>query len=147
MKKYLYVCLVMIGVVILSSCKSQKVAVANFTDLDGEWNIVELNGKTLNPADTHQFIVFDMLRKSVSGNAGCNRMMGQLEFSDAQKNIIKFPQLVTTRMACPDMSGEQELLETLNKIVRFAPESTMAPFNKIALYGTDNSKLMVLEKK
>lgn len=147
MKKFLYVCLIMIGVGILASCKSPKAALASFSDLEGEWNIVELNGNALNPADTHQFIVFDMNRKSVSGNAGCNRMMGQLEFSDAQKNIIKFPQLVTTRMACPDMSGEQELLQTLDKVVRFAPESDVAPFNKIALYGTDNSKLMVIEKK
>lgn len=147
MKKFLYVCLVMIGVGLLASCKSPKVAVANFSDLDGEWNIVELNGNALNPADTHQFIVFDMVRKSVSGNAGCNRMMGQLEFSDTHKNIIKFPQLVTTRMACPDMSGEQELLQTLDKIVRFAPEGAVVPANKFAFYGTDNSKLMVIEKK
>lgn len=147
MKKILYFCLAVIGFGLFVSCKSQKAVVAAFSDLNGEWNIVELNGNALDAGDTHPFIVFDMDRKIVSGNAGCNRMTGQIEFSDAQKNIIKFPQIATTRMACPDMKGEQELLQALNKVVRFAPENNAGPIEKIALYGTDNTKLMVIEKK
>lgn len=147
MKKFLYICLTLVSVVLVSSCKSQKGAVATFSDLNGEWNIIELNGNVLNPSDTHQFIAFDLARKTMSGNAGCNRMMGQLDFNDAQKNIIKFSQVATTRMACPDMSGEQELIKTLNKIVRFAPEGNAKSIDKIAFYGTDNTKLMVIEKK
>ena len=147
MKKNLYLCLIVIGIGLLASCKSQKTAVATFSDLDGEWNISELNGKMLDATGTQPFIVFDMTRKMMSGNAGCNRMSGQIEFSDTQKNIIKFPQIATTRMACPDMNGEQEVLQALNKVVRFAPENSAGPVDKIALFGTDNVKLMVIEKK
>ncbi len=74
-------------------------------------------------------------------------MMGQIEYSDSHKHIIKFPQVATTRMACPDMSGERELLEALDKVVRFEAEGDTKPVDKIALYGIDNTKLMVLEKK
>ena len=74
-------------------------------------------------------------------------MMGQIEYSDSRKIIIKFPQVATTRMACPDMSGERELLQALDKVVRFDAVGEVKPVNKIALYGTDNTKLMVIEKK
>ena len=74
-------------------------------------------------------------------------MMGEIEYSDSRKNIIKFPQVATTRMACPDMSGERELLQALDKVVRFDAVGEVKPVNKIALYGTDNTKLMVIEKK
>ena len=74
-------------------------------------------------------------------------MNGNIEYTDAQKNIIKFPQVATTRMACPNLAGEQEFLEALNKVVRFQAEGNVKPVNTIALYGTDNGKLMVIQKK
>lgn len=147
MKKYLFLCLAVVGIAVFASCKSQKAVVASFSDLDGEWSVVELNGKKLDPADSKQLIVIDVARKHLSGNAGCNRMNGNIEYTDAQKNIIKFPQVATTRMACPDMKGEQELLDALNKVVRFQAEGEAKPVNTIALYGTDNGKLMVIQKK
>lgn len=147
MKKYLFLCLAVVGIAVFASCKSQKAVVASFSDLDGEWSVVELNGKKLDPADSKQLIVIDVARKHLSGNAGCNRMNGSIEYTDAQKNIIKFPQVATTRMACPDLKDEQEFLEVLNKVVRFQAEGNMKPVNTIALYGTDNGKLMVIQKK
>lgn len=147
MKKYLFLCLAVVGIAVFAACKSQKAVVASFSDLDGEWSVVELNGKKLDPSDSKQLIVIDVARKHLSGNAGCNRMNGNIEYTDAQKNIIKFPQVATTRMACPDMQAEQEFLEALNKVVRFQAEGNVKPVNTIALYGTDNGKLMVIQKK
>ena len=68
--------------------------------------------------------------------------MGKIEYNDAYKNIIKFPQVATTRMACPDMSGERELLEALNKVVRFEAQGEAAPVTEIALFGTNNDKVV-----
>lgn len=147
MKKYFFLCLAVVGIVLFASCQSQKVAVASFSDLDGEWNVIELNGKKLDPAATHPFLVIDVARQHLSGNAGCNRMNGQIQYNDAQKNIVKFPQIATTRMACPDMTGEQEFLQALDKVVRFQAEGSGKPIQVVAFYGTDNSKLMVIEKK
>lgn len=147
MNKYLFLCLATLCVGLLASCRTQKTVVATFSDLNGEWNVIEMNGKKLNPADTKQFIVLDMDRRSLSGFAGCNRMMGKVEYTDAQKNIVKFPNIATTRMACPDMSGEKEMLNTLEKVVRFEAVGPTKPVTTIAFYGTDNSKLMVVEKR
>ena len=46
-----------------------------------------------------------------------------------------------------DISSQEELLQALDKVVRFEAEGDVKPVNKIALYGTDNTKLMVIEKK
>lgn len=147
MKKYLYLCLAIVGIVVFASCKSQKAVVASYANLDGEWGVVELNGKKLDPAASKQLIVIDVARNHLSGNAGCNRMNGSIDYSEARKNIIKFPQVATTRMACPELQSEQEFLEALNKVVRFEAEGDGTPVRLVALYGTDNGKLMVIEKK
>ena len=73
----MYLCLAALSIGIFASCKAKKGVEATFSDLDGSWNIVELNGKVLNPAETNQVIEFDVARHSLSGRAGCNRMMGQ----------------------------------------------------------------------
>lgn len=147
MKKYLSLGLALLGIGLFSSCKSQNELIATFSDLDGKWNIVELNGQPVAASETAPFVEFDVARRTLSGNAGCNRMMGQVDYSEARQNIIKFPQVSTTRMACPDMKGEQDVLQALNKVVRFAAEGDMKPITKVALFGTDNAKLMVIEKQ
>lgn len=53
-KGLFYICLLLVGVGLFAGCKSKKAVVASFSDLDGEWGVVEMNGKTLNPEETHQ---------------------------------------------------------------------------------------------
>ena len=139
----MYLCLAALSIGIFASCKTKKGVEATFSDLDGSWNIVELNGKVLNPAETNQVIEFDVARHSLSGRAGCNRMMGQIEYSDSRKNIIKFPQVATTRMACPDMSGERELLQALDKVVRFDAERPRAPATTTQVTNSVTVSLMM----
>ena len=62
MKKYLYLCLAVVGIAVVASCKSQNAVVASYSDLDGEWSVVELNGKKLDPADSKQLIVIEDAR-------------------------------------------------------------------------------------
>ena len=47
-------------------------------------------------------------------------------------------------------SGRQindELLEALNKVVRFEAQGEAAPVTEIALFGTNNDKLLVIKKQ
>ena len=53
-KGLFYICLLLVGVGLFAGCKSKKAVVASFSDLDGEWGVVEMNGKTLNPEEPHQ---------------------------------------------------------------------------------------------
>lgn len=147
MKKYLYLCCVLLGIGLFSGCKTTAKVTATLNDLNGEWNIVELNGKHLNPEETKQMLGIETSMMRLFGNAGCNRMMGKVEYSPANKGIIHFMNVASTRMACPDMSGEQELMKALPEVVRFEMIGNTKPVEKVALFGINNARLMVLEKK
>lgn len=147
MRKFLYLCLALAGIGLWAGCRSNKAVTATFSDLNGSWNVVELDGKTVDPAVAHQFLILNTTDRTLSGSAGCNRMMGKIEYNDAQSQIIKFPGVATTRMACPDMTGENALLAALAKVVRFEAVGNVRPIRKIALYGIDNTCLLVLEKQ
>ena len=135
------------ALIALSSCRSSKDA-ATLSSINGEWNIIEINGAAVVPAPNQEFpfIGFDTNTGKVFGNSGCNRMMGSFDVN-AKPGTIDLGAMASTRMACPDMSGERELLQALDKVVRFDAVGEVKPVNKIALYGTDNTKLMVIEKK
>ncbi len=138
------VCLIIASLGLFSGCRTHHAATTiPFSELQGEWNVIELNGASLNPKETHQFLSFDTESKRLSGNAGCNRIMGSLAYDAQQSDAIRFPQIATTRMACPDMKGEQELLQTLDKVARFGSEKT----NTVALYDQQGQKLLVLKRK
>ena len=147
MKKVLLSICMVSAVFAMSSCGSTKEA-ASLSSLNGEWNIIEVNGSAIVPAENQElpFIGFDTATGKVYGNSGCNRMMGSIDLN-SKPGTIDMSRLGSTRMACPDMSGERELLQALDKVVRFDAVGEVKPVNKIALYGTDNTKLMVIEKK
>ncbi|MCD7935301.1 MAG: META domain-containing protein [Tannerellaceae bacterium] len=149
-KKVGFVCLVALMVLGMSSCGSSKKApAATYSDLSGEWQVTEMNGRTLNPTETGQTFVFDTSMNTVSGNAGCNRFSGRVEYNPSQRNIIRMLQVASTRMACLDEEKnalENEFLKNLDKVVRFESLSQEGPVRTVALYGIDNTRLFVINK-
>ena len=100
----------------LSSCASTKNA-ATLSSLSGEWNIIEVNGTAVVPAPGQEFpyIGFDTKTGKVFGNSGCNRMMGSFDVN-AKPGTIDLGALASTRMACPDMTLEQNVLSALGQV-------------------------------
>lgn len=146
MKNITSILLLIVGIVFMGSCRSPKNVVNTFNDFEGEWRVSELNGVSMHPADSRQVISFDTVRKLMSGNAGCNRMSGSVEYNPTQPKLIKFMRIATTRMACPDMESENELLEALRQVVRFEPVGGTAPFNAIAFYGITDNKILEITR-
>ncbi len=126
-----------------SSCQSKKEE-APISTLNGEWNIVKIDGKEVSTPSNHEtpFIVFDTATGKLYGFSGCNRMMGSFN-KDAQPGVLQLEPVGTTRMACPDMSVEQSVIEALSKVKAFKKEMD----NKIVLSGADDKEVIVLEKK
>ena len=60
--------------------------------------------------------VLEAAQHRIVGLAGCNRMTGGYELSGAH---LRFTQMVTTRMACPDMTTESEFLAALDATVKW----------------------------
>lgn len=121
---------------------------AKFTvsQLNGEWDLIELDGSPVNTGEYKQFIEFNMIQKTFSGNAACNRMSGSLQYEQNSTDQIKFGKVMSTRMACPELEAEQKFLLALEKVTRFeAVDSATA--QQVAFFAEDGSKLMVIQKR
>jgi len=72
------------------------------------WQLVELNGATLEPleAGKQPSVLFDAAKKSIAGYNGCNNYFGQYEL---KAQSLKFGPIASTRRACP---GVQSNIET-----------------------------------
>lgn len=78
------------------------------------WVLVELRGRPVertgeNPQEI--FIEFDATEGRVSGFGGCNRFSGPYEVKDGLR--LKFGNLMSTLMVCPDQELEQEWFAVL----------------------------------
>lgn len=127
----------------LSSCASTKNA-ATLSSLGGEWNIIEINGTAVVPAPGQEFpfIGFDTTTGKVYGNSGCNRMMGSFDVH-AKPGHIDLGALGSTRMMCPDMSVEKNVLTALGQVKRYKKLGK----ENMALCGSSNRPIIVLQKK
>ena len=134
----------MAGVLVgLSSCASTKNA-ATLSSIGGEWNIIEVNGTAVVPAPGQEFpfIGFDTTSGKVYGNSGCNRLMGTFDVN-AKPGTINLGALGSTRMACPDMTLENNVLSALGQVKKYKKEGK----ENIALCGSSNRPIIVLQKK
>ena len=124
----------------MTACGSGKQAVQAI-DLTGEWNIVTVNGDTIKAENT-PYLGLDMAEKRLYGNAGCNRMMGTFEADSLQPGKIKFGEIGTTRMMCPDMDTESKVLQALNSVQGYAETG-----QGIALTDAEGNTVLTLEKR
>ncbi len=85
------------------------------------WKLISLNGKKVTVDSTFNREPYLMLKEKdhkVSGNAGCNQIMGSYQLTSGQE--IKFSQMASTLMACPNLEGERAYLKVLEKVDHYA---------------------------
>jgi heat shock protein HslJ len=76
------------------------------------WNLAELDGAPIQPTGQRvPYLRLDGGQKRASGFAGCNRMSGEYQL-DGEK--VRFPALISTKMACPDLELENGFMIALN---------------------------------
>jgi heat shock protein HslJ len=102
--------LIALVTVLFVSCNSTKIAVDG---IEGRtWKLKMLDGKDMTDLKLEKDVFF-MLNKEdsrVNGFSGCNNMMGSYTLEEG--NRIKFSQMGSTMMACPDVTfNERDFLE------------------------------------
>ena len=143
MKKLVLKMMAVCAGALIVSCGSGK-NMLSVSSLDGEWNITEVDGQKIS-TERMPFIGFDVAQKRIYGNSGCNRMMGSFEADSLKPGTLKFGQIGSTRMMCPDMKTEQMVLGVLDKVTSFQTVSDKP--DVITLCNQDGRPLMTLEKK
>lgn len=126
-----------------ASCASIQ-NVATLTSLNGEWNIIEINGEVVVPApgQTFPFIAFNAETGEVYGNAGCNSLTGSIN-KNAKAGTIDLSALGATSRMCEDVKTEQKVLQALAKVKKYKQLND----ENMALTGSSKKDVIVLQKK
>lgn len=82
---------------------------------NGAWQVTKLNG-TAVPTDVEMQMVIDIPEQKLHGNAGCNTMNGSIYMNPDKQNSLEFKNIATTRMICPQIALEQQLLTALAQV-------------------------------
>ena len=100
----------------LCSCSATKTTDAA-VDLNGEWDIVTVDGTAVNTTKTESrpILGFDTAKNTIYGCASCNSINGTAHV-DAAKKTIKLSQVGTTMMLCANMEYEQKILKALESV-------------------------------
>jgi heat shock protein HslJ len=127
--------------VLLTACSSSKStsqseskpapAIQNKALEGTYWVLTELNGTTVEAPKSGEkpsFIYFDAGKKRVSVSGGCNVMGGTYELLDG--NRISFSQMISTLMACPDMTNEDGLKKMTEMVDNYAIQGDNLSFAK-----------------
>ncbi len=95
------------------------------------WKLVEINGKAISPPAEGQreaHLILKSLNNRVTGNGGCNGYGGTYEILPG--NRIKFSQVISTMMACPNLNDENELFKVLEKADNYSYNNDTMTLNK-----------------
>lgn len=98
----------------------------NISLVKNKWRLIELNGK---PIESKEMFIKLNNEEGYIAFAGCNNMMGSVEFKD-EKSLIKFTKGASTMMACHDMTTEQEFAEMLEKVDNYSLNGNSLSFNR-----------------
>lgn len=141
-KLFLSMCIACVAFA-MSSCRSTK-EVASLSSINGEWNIIEINGTDVVTAKGQSlpFIGFDTTTGKVYGNSGCNRMMGSFDVN-AKAGSLDLDKIGSTRMMCPDMTLEQNVLGALAQVKGYKKMGK----GHIALCNAAKRPVLILTKK
>lgn len=96
--------------------------------LDTRWKLVELWGKPVAEVERYPFIHLHAKEGRISGFGGCNSFGGGYELKAG--NRVRFTNMASTMMACPDMDSEQELFNVLSMTDNFACDGKTLALHK-----------------
>lgn len=104
-----------------------------FTDsrLNDIWVLEQLEGREVTVEDFNgdelPYMELYTQENRFSGFSGCNRMTGSLFF---EWDVLRFGQIASTMMACPNMEGEGQFLEALGGITHYHLENNRLYLSK-----------------
>lgn len=113
MKKYFDLFIICIMAIACTSCRS-----LTSETLAGEWNVTELEGKTIEPSEETPFLGFDVSQEHIYGFTGCNRLTGYLDVKAFLSGTPQLDKIGATRMLCADDSYERSFLAAMGKVTR-----------------------------
>lgn len=120
----------------------KRFEVVPLSSLNGEWKVVAVNGTALPAMENIPAFSLDMTTHRIGGNSGCNRLSGEIRHDAAVENSISFANVASTRMACPDMDTENQVLSALNSVRSYG----LLDNGRLALMSEGGTIVLELER-
>lgn len=108
-----------------------KLVKLNIGLLDRKWILTEINGKAVQKTESMRempFLLLSWKEERASGFAGCNTIGGRFELGNG--NRIRFSELLSTLMACPDMELENDFKQVLERCDNYSLNGNILTLNK-----------------
>ncbi len=113
--------------------------------IEGAWQIVEMQGKPVEAGENIPYINLNCLKKAMNGFAGCNYIHGTFRINTAKRHL-QFGPVASTRMACPQMQLESNVLERLPQTASYRIESPEDGNDLLVIHAQDGSEVMKLSR-
>ena len=86
-----------------------------------EWQLIQLDGRSVKAAP--ETFVLKLENGSVSGAGACNRLMGS--YTTGERRALKIGPVASTKMACPNLSQEQQFLRAIEATTHYDMDGPM----------------------
>ena len=112
--------IIILLIALLVSCAGKRLKIDNTSGSVNKaadithysWALAEIEGIALNENSINKaYFETDTIAKRIFGNAGCNNFNGTLQLSGDGGMTVS--EVISTKMACEDMSVEYALMEVL----------------------------------
>ena len=111
-------------------------------DLEGSrWVLVRIGDRPVMPIEgrPEPYIVLQATTKQVAGHAGCNRLSGGYTIDG---DALRLSEMLTTRMACPELETENAFLNALETVARWKLMD-----NQLLLLDKSGTAILQLESR
>lgn len=121
------------GILVLFSCNTSKKAKGgNDMYLTGtKWTIIKIRESMATSTESARYIELSLPSKkgegTITGNVGCNNFRGTYK-SQKGTSTIKFSQLASTKMTCPNIDQETKILGFLERVNSYEISGTILKF-------------------
>lgn len=125
--------------ILAQGCNTARQTTLTQKDLNGTWVLKSINSQDATTLfnRTLPTLEFNFKEKIIAGTGGCNRYTGRFLMIN---NLLKTPDIVSTRMACLDMDPSAE-----SKYYKALQEDKTLSLKDDILQMTDGKKNIVLE--
>lgn len=127
-----------IAIALFASCSSTSNLSSASNLLNNKWVLSSLAGKTDLSSLFENKLPFLSFSNDgrITGNNGCNSLAGSFDVSTLASGNIDLSNLISTQMACPNMTGSSQFNEMLQNVTSFKLKD-----QALNLLGSDGSTL------
>ena len=113
MRRFVYSFALAAALLVFSMCSNNS-----NIPVESNWNVEYIcsNGTQITPPQEHNATIAFLKDSKIAGETGCNRFFGDYIINGEE---IKFENLGSTRMMCPQMQFETAYLQTISEVASY----------------------------